>query len=88
MPGVIHTVRYEALVADVEGESRRLLDYCGLPWEDQCLRFYENAQASTTASAVQVRQPIYASSVGKWRRYERQLEGLRRLLESAGIDTA
>lgn len=88
MPGVIHTLRYEALVADVEGESRRLLDYCGLAWEDQCLRFYENARASTTASAVQVRQPVYDSSVGKWRHYARQLEGLRRLLESAGIDTA
>jgi tetratricopeptide (TPR) repeat protein len=88
MPGVIHTVRYETLVADVEGESHRLLDYCGLPWEDQCLRFYENARASTTASAVQVRQPVYDSSVGKWRRYERQLDGLRRVLESAGIDTA
>jgi tetratricopeptide (TPR) repeat protein len=87
MPGVIHTLRYEDLVADAEGESRRLLDYCGLPWEDQCLRFYENPQASTTASAVQVRQPIYGTSVGRWRRYARQLEPLRRYLEQAGIDT-
>lgn len=87
MPGVIHTLRYEDLVADAEGESRRLLDYCGLPWEDQCLRFYENPQASTTASAVQVRQPIYDTSVGKWRHYARQLEPLRLYLEQAGIDT-
>lgn len=87
MPGRIHTIRYEALVADVESESRRLLDYCGLPWEDQCLRFHENRQASTTASALQVRQPVYASSVGKWRHYERQLSALQRRLEDAGIDT-
>jgi len=87
MPGVIHTVKYEDLVADVEAESRRLLDYCGLPWEDQCLRFYENAQASTTASAVQVRQPIYDTSVGKWRRFADHLEPLRLYLEQSGIDT-
>jgi tetratricopeptide (TPR) repeat protein len=87
MPGVIHTIRYEALVADVEGEARRLLEYCGLPWQDQCLRFHENPQASTTASALQVRQPVYASSVGKWRHFERQLAPLRRRLEDAGIDT-
>jgi Flp pilus assembly protein TadD len=87
MPGVIHTMRYETLVADIEGESRRLLQYCGLPWEDQCLRFHENTRASTTASAVQVRQPVYATSVGKWRHYARQLEPLRARLEAAGIDT-
>lgn len=87
MPGVIHTIRYEALVDDLEGEARRLLDYCDLPWEPDCLRFHENPQASTTASALQVRQPVYASSIGKWRRYERQLEPLRRRLEDAGIDT-
>ena len=87
MPGVIHTMHYETVVADVEGETRRLLDYCGLPWEDQCLQFHRNAQASTTASAVQVRQPIYDTSVGKWRHYARQLEPLRASLERAGIDT-
>ena len=87
MPGVIHMIRYEALVADVESEARRLLDFCGLPWEDQCLRFHENQQASMTASALQVRQPVYASSVGKWRHYERQLAPLQRRLEDAGIDT-
>lgn len=87
MPGVIHTMRYETLVADIEGESRRLLACCGLPWEDQCLRFHENAQASTTASALQVRQPVYVTSVGKWRHYARQLEPLRTRLHGAGIDT-
>ncbi len=87
MPGVIHTMQYETLVADIEGESRRLLAYCGLPWEDQCLQFHQNTQASTTASALQVRQPIYATSVGKWRHYAPQLEPLRARLEAAGIDT-
>jgi tetratricopeptide (TPR) repeat protein len=87
MPGVIHTVRYEDVVADVEGESRRLLAYCGLPWEDQCLRFHENAQPSTTASAVQVRQPIYDRSVGKWKKFAAHLEPLRLYLEQSGVDT-
>ncbi len=86
MPGVIHEVNYEDLVTDIEHETRRLLAYCGLPWEDQCLRFHENAAASTTASAVQVRREIYRSSVGKWRLYENQLEPLARQLMNAGID--
>ena len=88
MPGIIHTVQYEQLVGDLEGESRRLLSYCGLPWDDRCLRFHQNPQASTTASALQVRQPIYDTSVGKWRRYEHQLEPLRAYLEGAGIPLA
>jgi hypothetical protein len=87
MPGVIHTIRYETLVNDIEGEARRLLAYCALPWEDQCLRFHENRQVSTTASALQVRQPVYTSSIDKWRHYARQLESLRQRLEDAGIDT-
>ncbi len=87
MPGVIHTLQYESLVADIDGEIRRLLQFCELPWEDQCLHYYQNTQASTTASALQVRQPVYASSVGKWRHYARHLEPLRVQLEKAGIDT-
>jgi Flp pilus assembly protein TadD len=88
MPGVIHTLRYEAVVSDVEGQARRLLEFCGLPWENQCLRFYQNPRPSTTASALQVRQPIFDTSVGKWRRYAQQLEPLRERLEEAGIDTS
>ncbi len=87
MPGVIHTVAYEALVSDLEGETRRLLEHCGLAWEDACLHFHRNSRASTTASAVQVRQPIYDTSIGKWRHYARQLEPLRASLERAGIET-
>ena len=85
MPGVIHTVVYEDLVADVEGESRRLLEFCGLEWQAQCLKFYASKEASTTASTVQVRQPVYQSSVAKWRRYEKQLGPLIRVLEDAEI---
>jgi len=85
MPGVIHNVSYEALVADQEGESRKLVEFCDLPWQDGCLNFYKNKEASTTASASQVRQKVYSSSVGKWRHYETQLQPLRAIFEIAGL---
>lgn len=81
----IHVVRYETLVQDTENEIRKLLDYCGLEWEDSCLSFHENKSASTTASAVQVRQPMYSSSIGKWKRYEKQLQPLAELFQQHGI---
>ncbi len=85
LPGVIHTIQYEKLVADIETESRRLLEFCDLDWQPQCLKFYDNPEASTTASTVQVRQPVYQSSVGKWRQYREQLAPLIKVLEAAGI---
>jgi hypothetical protein len=85
MPGVIHELSYERLVADQPGETRRLLEFCGLEWEDACLEFHRNPAASTSASAHQVRQPIYRSAVSEWRHYATQLAGLRRRLEAAGI---
>ena len=85
LPGVIHTVSYESLVADVEASTRSVLAYCNLPFEEQCLRFYDSKAASTTASAAQVRQPVYASSVGKWRQYEKQLRPLYDRLREAEI---
>jgi hypothetical protein len=85
MPGVILTLRYEDVVADIEVATRRLLEYCGLPWEEGCLRFHEHRQASTTASATQVRLPLYDTSVGKWRHVAQQLEPARAILERAGI---
>jgi tetratricopeptide (TPR) repeat protein len=87
MPDGIHTIRYEALVADQAGESRRLLDFCGLEWQESCVQFHKNPSAATTASAAQVRRPIYDSSVAQWRHYEAQLAGLRSQLEAAGIHT-
>ncbi|GAB4526276.1 MAG: hypothetical protein Kow00133_15140 [Amphiplicatus sp.] len=85
-PGRIVDVDYETLVTDQHGTTARILEVCGLPWEDACLRFHENASAAPTASAAQVRRPLYATSVRKWRRYEKQLEPLRCRLEAAGID--
>jgi tetratricopeptide (TPR) repeat protein len=88
VPGAIHDLGYEQLVADPEGETRRLLEFCGLPWEDACLDFHRNPAPGTTASATQVRQPIYDSSVAQWRHYASHLEGLRRQLVAAGIAVA
>ncbi|MEH6551594.1 MAG: sulfotransferase [Pseudomonadales bacterium] len=88
MPGVIYSLSYESVVADLESESRKLLNFCELPWEDQCLKFYESKQASTTASASQVRKPVYSSSVNRWRAYEDELQPLRAILEGAGIDVS
>jgi tetratricopeptide (TPR) repeat protein len=70
-------VRYEDIVRDQAAESRRIIDFIGLPWEDEVLRFHESPAPSATASAVQVRRPIYASSVGKWRRHAEGLKVLR-----------
>lgn len=69
-------VDYEAVVADLEGQARRLIAGCGLPWDDACLAFHQTARPVRTASVNQVRQPLYASSVGRWRRYARHLEPL------------
>ncbi len=85
LPGKILEVRYEALVADPEKESRRLLDFCGLTWENQVLRFQDNPTAALTASASQVRQPMYTSSVGKWRQFESHLAPLKRVLADAAV---
>ena len=69
LPGKVLEVNYEEMVADQEGQTRRILDYCGLPWEEQCLRFYETERAINTASSEQVRQPIYTGAVHFWRNY-------------------
>lgn len=87
MPNVMYSLSYEDVIADLRGESVKLLEFCQLPWQEQCLRFYENSQASTTASAAQVRQPIYTRSVDRWRLYAKQLAPLQQMLEDAGIDT-
>ena len=84
MPGVMHQVSYEDLVANQLVETRKLLDYCDLNWEEACVAFNQNPEASTTASASQVRRPIYNSSVSQWRHYEQQLSELRVAVKSAG----
>jgi tetratricopeptide (TPR) repeat protein len=85
-PESIYELRYEALVADPSGETRRLLDFCGLDWEDACAQFHRSAAPSTTASAVQVRRPIYDTSVAQWRNYRQQLAEVSRLLAEGGVD--
>ncbi len=82
-PGTILDVRYEDVVADLEGQARRLLDHCGLAWDDRCLAFNETARPIRTASASQVRQPIFGHSVERWRVYEKELAPLLRELGPA-----
>jgi tetratricopeptide (TPR) repeat protein len=69
-------VKYEDIIADQEGQSRRLIEYCGLPWDEACLNFHENERRVKTLSSAQVRQPLYSSSVGAWKRYEKDLQPL------------
>ena len=86
LPGVIHNLSYERLVADERGEIRRLLVYCGLEWQESCVEFYRNPSPTTTHSAHQVRRPIHDSAVDHWRHYARELEGLRGQLLAGGVD--
>ncbi len=76
-------VHYEAVVEDVESEARRLLDFLGLPWHDAVLRFHETERPVRTASANQVREPIYRTSAGRWRRHAAQLAPL---LDALGVE--
>ena len=80
LPGRVHRVFYERMVDDPESEVRALLDYCGLPFEDACLRFYENDRAVRTASSEQVRRPIFREGLDQWRRYESWLDPLKHAL--------
>jgi tetratricopeptide (TPR) repeat protein len=75
-------VEYEQVVGDLEGHARRMLQFLGLPWNDQCLRFNENKRFVATASNSQVREPIYQKSVGRWRHYARHLQPLKSALEA------
>ena len=79
-------VNYEELVNNQEEHSRRIIEFCCLLWEDACLAFHKHSSASSTASAVQVRQPIYTSSIGQWRHYEKQLQSLVTRFEENGIE--
>jgi hypothetical protein len=80
LPGRIHRVHYEQVVEDTETEVRRLLEYCGLPFDERCLRFFENERPVRTPSAEQVRQPIYREGMEHWRHYERWLDPLKAAL--------
>ena len=80
LPGRVHRVFYENMVDDTEGEVRRLLDYCGLPFEAGVLHFHENQRAVRTASSEQVRRPIFREGIDQWRHYEPWLDPLKQSL--------
>jgi predicted Zn-dependent protease len=82
LPGRVHRVFYESMIENTEAEIRRLLDFCGLPFEQQCLRFYENERPVRTASSEQVRRPIFKEGMEQWRHYEPWLGPLRQALGS------
>ena len=82
LPGQFLEVDYETLVSNPEDESRRMINYIGLDWNDRCLEFYKTDRTVRTASNWQVRQPIYKESLNRRQHYERYLEPLRRALES------
>jgi tetratricopeptide (TPR) repeat protein len=85
LPGRILEVQYETLVDTQEASSRRIIDFCGLSWNDACLSFENNPAPVNTASAVQVRAPVYRSALKRWKKYEPDLGELIALLESQGI---
>lgn len=85
LPGRILQVNYEDIVEDQTAALNAVLEHCGLPWNDACLAFQDNAAPVATASAVQVREPLNNRSIGRWRRYDNELMPLRRLLEDAGV---
>jgi len=84
--GAMLDISYENVVDDLEGEARRLIDYCGLPWDDGCLSFHRTSRTVKTASAVQVRKPLFRSSLQRWRHYETGIAPL--LHELSGISDA
>jgi Sulfotransferase family len=73
VPAPIHQVNYEETVADLEGTARRLVAACGLDWDPACLDFHRTRRPVRTASFAQVRQPVYASSVARWKHYQSEL---------------
>jgi tetratricopeptide (TPR) repeat protein len=83
LPGKVLRVHYEDMVSDTTGQVHRLLEYCGLEFEESCLRFYENTRAVKTASSEQVRQPIFKSGLEQWRHYDAYLEPLTAALGDA-----
>lgn len=78
-------ISYEETVSDLETNARALIDYLELPWEDACLNFHAQKKAVSTASAVQVREPVHTRSVGRWRRYENELQPMLAELKRAGL---
>ncbi len=80
-------VAYEDVVADLEGEARRLISFCGEDWEPACIDFHQNAAPVATASSAQVRQPLYASSIGRWKKVAHEMKPALEVLDRAGLPT-
>jgi tetratricopeptide (TPR) repeat protein len=88
LPGQVLEVQYETLIADQQGQTRRMLDHAGLDWADACLDFHTNAAPVSTPSAAQVRRPIYSDSVARWKRHADVLAPVARFFERHGIDAS
>lgn len=84
-PGRFFDISYEETARDLEPNARALIEHLQLPWEDACLHFHKQDSAVTTASAVQVREPAHTRSIGRWRRYEKQLDVMRETLKEQGV---
>jgi hypothetical protein len=84
LPIAMIDIVYEDLVADQEAQSRSLIDFLGLDWDDACLDFHRTKRVVRTASSAQVRRPLYASSVGRWQAYAAELQPLIDALEGKG----
>ena len=85
LPQGLMIVQYETVVEDLETQVRALLEHCNLPFEEQCLRYYEKDRAVRTASSEQVRQPIYRDALSVWQRYEVHLDPLKAVLDERGV---
>ncbi|MEE8295524.1 MAG: sulfotransferase [Sphingomonadales bacterium] len=85
LPGKFLDVKYEEVVNDLESNARRMINFLELPWEDTCLEFHRQTQAVTTASAVQVREKVHTRSVGRWQKYENQMQPVLEILSKAGV---
>jgi tetratricopeptide (TPR) repeat protein len=85
LPMPIHEVDYHRFVTNQEGETRRLLEFCGLPWDNRCLAYFESGRSIDTPSRWQVKQPIYTSSDGRWRNYTTELQPAIEILQAEGL---
>jgi hypothetical protein len=83
LPGRFFEMRYEDLVADLDGKARAMVDFVGLPWDPACLQFFETERTVSTISKWQVRQPLYSSSIARWKPYEKYLGPLKEALSVA-----
>jgi len=84
--GALLTVDYEDVVADTEGQARRLIEFIGLPWDDKCVDFHKSDRPVKTASVAQVRKPIYKTSVKRWMKYGDGLQPLVDAIEGKSAD--